>query len=80
MVGGAGSGAPPLAFEVQQVVVNGGCHQFRQSCRIHILFVSVNNNNNNILHKNPKLKKLQDSPNSTYGIISVQNITKIAHK
>ena len=50
---GARLRAPPLAFEVQRAGVSSSCNQFHRCCRGCVVFVSVQQNNHNMLHTNP---------------------------
>ena len=52
-VGLIGFEAPPLDLGVRRAVGSGGCHQFHQCCRGGRVFVSVQQNNHNVLNQNP---------------------------
>ena len=71
----AGLVAPPLALKVRKVAGSGGCHQLHRQFGGSGVFLSVGENINNMLHTNPNFKIVQDSTNSMYDIIVLQNNT-----
>ena len=69
---GAVSGALPLDIEVRQAEGSGSCHQFHRCYRGSGVFVSVQQKNHNMMHKNQNCNIVQDITKSTYDTILLQ--------
>ena len=77
MVVGSGSGVYPLALEVRWLEVSVGYHHFHQHCDGIGVFVSVQKNNADMLHKNPKYKMVKYSENSMHDMIVLKILQKV---
>ena len=63
--------AEPLDFEVRRVSGSGCCHHFHRCCGGRGVFVLVQPDDNNMLHKNPNCKIVQCSTNNMYNRIII---------
>ena len=69
VIAGARFVSSPFDLGVRRATRSGGCHHSHWCCRGQKVFLSVQQNNHNILHTNPKYNIVKDSSNSTYDTI-----------